>query len=37
MGRPSAIFVEAEGAGRDVPVVRVGGAAVAVGGGWLEG
>lgn len=37
MGRPSAIFVEAEGSGREVPVVRVGGAAVAVGGGWLEG
>jgi trans-2,3-dihydro-3-hydroxyanthranilate isomerase len=37
MGRPSAIFVESEGSGRDVPVVRVGGAAVAVGGGWLEG
>ncbi|HSJ98313.1 MAG TPA: PhzF family phenazine biosynthesis protein [Myxococcota bacterium] len=37
MGRPSRIFVEAEGAGEDVRAVRVGGAAVSVGGGWLEG
>jgi trans-2,3-dihydro-3-hydroxyanthranilate isomerase len=37
LGRPSRIFVEVEGDGADVRAVRVGGAAVAVGGGWLEG
>jgi trans-2,3-dihydro-3-hydroxyanthranilate isomerase len=37
MGRPSRIFVEIEGEPADVRAVRVGGAAVAVGGGWLEG
>jgi len=37
LGRPSRIFVEVEGEGRDVRAVRVGGAAIAVGGGWLEG
>jgi len=37
MGRPSRLFVEVEADGADVRAVRVGGAAVAVGGGWLEG
>lgn len=37
MGRPSRIFVEIEGDGADVRAIRVGGAAVAVGGGWMEG
>lgn len=37
MGRPSRIFIEVEGEGREVRAVRVGGAAVAVGGGWLTG
>jgi trans-2,3-dihydro-3-hydroxyanthranilate isomerase len=37
LGRPSRIFVELDGEGADVRAVRVGGAAVAVGGGWLEG
>ena len=36
MGRPSRIHVEVEGARGDVPAVRVGGACVAVGGGWFE-
>lgn len=35
MGRPSELFVEIEGRPGDVRVVRVGGAAVTVGGGWL--
>jgi trans-2,3-dihydro-3-hydroxyanthranilate isomerase len=36
MGRPSQIHVEVEGAPGDIPAVHVGGACVAVGGGWFE-
>ena len=36
MGRPSQIRVEVEGARGDIPAVHVGGACVAVGGGWFE-
>jgi trans-2,3-dihydro-3-hydroxyanthranilate isomerase len=36
MGRPSRMFVEVEGRPGNVEAVRVGGAAVAVGGGWIE-
>ncbi len=35
MGRPSQLFVEIEGQPGDLRAVRVGGAAVTVGGGWL--
>lgn len=35
MGRPSELFVEIEGSPGDLRAVRVGGAAVTVGGGWL--
>ncbi|RIK96032.1 MAG: PhzF family phenazine biosynthesis protein [Proteobacteria bacterium] len=36
MGRPSTLHVEVEGSGRDVGAVRVAGACVPVGGGWIE-
>jgi trans-2,3-dihydro-3-hydroxyanthranilate isomerase len=36
MGRPSQMFVEVEGRPGEVETVRVGGAAVAVGGGWID-
>jgi predicted PhzF superfamily epimerase YddE/YHI9 len=35
MRRPSQIYVEIEGRAGDQRAVRVGGAAVTVGGGWL--
>jgi trans-2,3-dihydro-3-hydroxyanthranilate isomerase len=35
-GRPSQLWVEVEGAGRNVTAVRVAGACVATGGGWFD-